>query len=238
MPGSDRDREDLDTLRSVAREAGQLAIDYFERSDVRFWDKSKGHPVTEADLAVNALIRERLMAARPDYGWLSEETALDNDTRTASRVWIVDPIDGTRAFMRQEPYWCIGLGVLEQGQPRAAVVEAPILGERYTALRGGGAFLNGDPIRVTDYAQEEGCRIITNEGMLTHPAWPGTMAGGGSGDAKTQCNAHSDVLGRSRKSRCGADLVAQIRLGPGSRHTVGRGGRWRRDNPSWRTICF
>ncbi|MEM7640888.1 MAG: inositol monophosphatase family protein, partial [Pseudomonadota bacterium] len=109
---SDLDRQDLQTLKAVAREASELALDYFERSDVRFWDKSKGHPVTEADLAVNNLIRERLMAARPDYGWLSEETALSNDTRTANRVWIVDPIDGTRAFMRQEPYWCIGLGVL------------------------------------------------------------------------------------------------------------------------------
>lgn len=172
MPENDLDREDLDLLRSVAREAGQLAIDYYERSDVRFWDKSKGNPVTEADLAVNALIQDRLMAARPDYGWLSEETALDNETRTASRVWIVDPIDGTRAFMRREPYWCIGLGLLERGQPRAAVVEAPLLGETYTAVRGGGAFLNGKRIQVIDCNQEEGCRIITNQGMLTHPAWP------------------------------------------------------------------
>ena len=172
MPVSDLDREDLQILRSVAREAGELAIDYFERSDVRFWDKSKGNPVTEADLAVNNLIQERLMRARPDYGWLSEETALDNKTRTAKRVWIVDPIDGTRAFMRQEPYWCIALGVLDEGRPKAGVVNAPILGEFYTAARGGGAELNGKPIRVTDCDQEDGCRIITNEGMLTHPAWP------------------------------------------------------------------
>ena len=172
MPASDLDVEDLATLRGVAREAGELALDYFERSDVRFWDKSKGHPVTEADLAVNNLIRERLMAARPDYGWLSEESALSDSTRTAKRVWIVDPIDGTRAFMRQEPYWCAGLGVLEAGRPRAAVVEAPVLRERYHASLGGGAFLNGDPIRVTDCGVEEGCRLITNEGMLTHPAWP------------------------------------------------------------------
>ena len=171
MPVSDLDRQDLETLKAVAHEAGELALDYFERSDVRFWDKSKGHPVTEADLAVNNLIRERLMAARPDYGWLSEETALSNETRTANRVWIVDPIDGTRAFMRQEPYWCIGLGLLEAGRPRAAAVYAPVLKERFTAIKDGGAFLNGDPIHVTDCGQEEGCRLITNEGMLTHPGW-------------------------------------------------------------------
>ena len=171
MPESDLDRQDLETLKAVAHEAGELALDYFERSDVRFWDKSKGHPVTEADLAVNNLIRERLMAARPDYGWLSEETALSNETRTANRVWIVDPIDGTRAFMRQEPYWCIGLGLLEAGRPRAAAVYAPVLKERFTAIKDGGAFLNGDPIHVTDCGQEEGCRLITNEGMLPHPGW-------------------------------------------------------------------
>lgn len=172
MPASDLDAKDLETLKRVAREAGALALDYFERSDVRFWDKSKGHPVTEADLAVNNLIRERLMAARPEYGWLSEESALSEATRTAKRVWIVDPIDGTRAFMRQEPYWCVGLGVLDSGRPRAAVVEAPVLGERFHASFDGGAFLNGDPIRVTECGAEEGCRLITNEGMLTHPAWP------------------------------------------------------------------
>ena len=104
MPESDLDKEDLEILKAVAKEAGDLALNYFKRADVRAWDKSKDHPVTEADLAVNALIRERLMAARPNYGWLSEETALSNDTRTAKRVWIVDPIDGTRALCAKDRF--------------------------------------------------------------------------------------------------------------------------------------
>lgn len=172
MQAVDPDIEDLITLRETARAAAALAVDWFERADWRFWDKSKGHPVTEADLAVNTLIRERLMAARPDYGWLSEETALDNETRLSRRAWVVDPIDGTRAFMRGEPYWCIAVGVLERGQCRAGVVYAPLMDEFYEARVGGGAFLNGDRLRISDCTQEEGCRIITNEGMLTHPAWP------------------------------------------------------------------
>lgn len=171
MPASKRDQEDLQILKDVAKEASTLALDYFERAEVQSWDKSKNHPVTEADIAVNNLIRDRLMAARPNYGWLSEETALDNETRTASRVWIVDPIDGTRAFMRNEPYWCIGVGVLERGLPRAAVIDAPVMKETYSASLKGGAFLNGERLEVTGCSQEEGCRIITNEGMLTHPAW-------------------------------------------------------------------
>ena len=111
MQANKADIEDLITLRETARAAAKLALDWFKRADWEVWDKAKGHPVTEADLAVNILIRERLMAARPDYGWLSEETALDNDTRLAKRAWVVDPIDGTRAFMRDQPFWCVGLGV-------------------------------------------------------------------------------------------------------------------------------
>ena len=171
MPESERDREDLATLRKVAHEAGQLALDYFERAEVQAWDKSRNNPVTEADIAVNELIQARLMAARPDYGWLSEETVLDNRTRVAQRTWVVDPIDGTRAFMRSEPYWCIGLGVLERGAPRAAVVAAPVLRETYIASKRGGAFLNGKPISVTAREQIEGCRMIASQGMLNHKSW-------------------------------------------------------------------
>ena len=171
LPGNERDKEDLALLQEVAREAGDLAMRYFKSADVRTWDKSKNHPVTEADVAVDDLIRERLMTARPNYGWLSEESALSNETRRADRVWIVDPIDGTRAFMRGEPYWCIGAGVLERGQARVGVVHAPVLEETYHATLGGGAYLNGERLSVTGCGQEEGCRIITNAGMMTHPAW-------------------------------------------------------------------
>ena len=172
MPENNLDHQDLEILRTVAYEAGQLALDYYERSDVESWDKSKDHPVTEADIAVNDLIQARLMAARPDYGWLSEESVIDAKTRTAKRTWVVDPIDGTRAFMKQKPHWCVGLGVLEAGQAKAGVVYAPVLRETYSAVRGDGAFLNENPIRVSNCSAEEGCRIITNEGMLSHPAWP------------------------------------------------------------------
>ncbi|MDJ0920663.1 MAG: inositol monophosphatase family protein [Henriciella sp.] len=173
MPENSSDfAEDLAILRDVAKEAGEFAQSFLRRGNIETWDKSKNHPVTEADLAVNELIQARLTAARPDYGWLSEETAPDHRSRSKQRVWVVDPIDGTRAFMRGEPYWCIGMGVLEAGQAKAGVVHAPQLEETYWARMGGGAFLNNVPIGVTDRDAEIGCRIITNEGLLTHPAWP------------------------------------------------------------------
>ncbi len=172
MRANSADIDDLTLLRDVAREAGALAQTYLRKEHIRTWDKSKGHPVTEADIAVNTLIQSRLMAARPGYGWLSEESVLDNDTRVAKRTWVVDPIDGTRAYMSGKPYWCIGLGVLETGKARVGVVYAPDLDEMYEARVGGGSFLNGEALSVTSCSAEEGCRIITNEGMLTHPAWP------------------------------------------------------------------
>ncbi len=164
--------EDLNTLRAVAKEAGDLAMSFLGKNELVTWDKSKNHPVTEADIEVNALIRHRLREARPDYGWLSEETDLDQHAPVAHRTWIVDPIDGTRAFMRGQPYWCIGIGVIENGQAVVGVVEAPMLKQTFHAMLGGGAFLNDQPINISDCNREEGCRIITNQGMLTHPAWP------------------------------------------------------------------
>lgn len=165
------DIDDLNLVRETVREAGQLALSYLQRNSLKTWDKEKGHPVTEADIAVNAFIKSRLMAARPDYGWLSEETALDGTSRFPKRSWVVDPIDGTRAFMRSDPYWCVGVGVIERGQARVGVVYAPVLDELYEARIGGKAFKNGERIRVSRCDAEENCRIITNESMLTHPAW-------------------------------------------------------------------
>ena len=171
MPGNEADIADLVTLRAVAREAGDLAMSFLRKGNVKTWDKSKGHPVTEADIAVNNLIRERLMAARPDYGWLSEETALDNSTRSRPRVWVVDPIDGTRAFMRDEPYWCIGLGLIEHDKARVGVVHAPQLAQTYEARFGGGAYLNNTAIEVSDCTAETACRLIASQAMLDHPGW-------------------------------------------------------------------
>ncbi|MEQ8559417.1 MAG: inositol monophosphatase family protein [Henriciella sp.] len=163
------DRTEL--LRQVAIEAGSLALAYFEKGTTPSWEKYPGHPVTEADIESDKLIRDRLMTAYPDYGWLSEETALSRQTQLQDVVWCVDPIDGTRAFMSGQPWWCIGVAVIEYGQPVAGVVHAPVLGETYVAERGRGATLNDEPIHASSCAQEEGCRMIASESMLNHPAW-------------------------------------------------------------------
>ena len=113
---------------------------------MKTWTKENASPVSEADIMVDRYLAASLLAARPDYGWLSEETA-DNPSRLdRSRVFIVDPIDGTRGFIRGEDSWTVSLAVVENGVPIAGVVYAPVRDEMYDAAKGGGARLNGAPI--------------------------------------------------------------------------------------------
>ena len=166
-------REDMDTLRALAREAGELAVAY-QRGGVenRTWHKTGGSPVTEADLEVNRLCAARLQKARPEYGWLSEETTDNPDARRKQRCWVVDPIDGTRAYLRDDPNWCVALAVIEEGRAVAGVLYAPRQDRFYEAWAGNGAFLNGRAIRASSCEAETGCRIITNEGVVTSKRWP------------------------------------------------------------------
>lgn len=137
--------DDLELLRSTAVAAGIIASSYF-RKDVKSWTKENSSPVSEADIIVDRFLAANLLQARPDYGWLSEETA-DNPSRLdCERVFVVDPIDGTRAFLRGEDYWTVSLAVVERGVPVAGVVYAPARDELYDACRGGGARMNGEPL--------------------------------------------------------------------------------------------
>ncbi len=161
---------DLELIVEAAEEAGALALKLF-KSGLQIEKKADGTPVTDADLAVDALLTRRLRAARPDYAWLSEETADNTDRLTARRVFIVDPIDGTRAYMRGKPWWAVCIAVVEDGRPIAGVVHAAALGERYTAEAGAGATLNGRPIHAGRTDGLDGCRMLGDEKMFGHPAW-------------------------------------------------------------------
>ena len=140
--------DDLELLRSTAVAAGIIASSYFRR-DIKSWTKDNASPVSEADIVVDRFLAANLLQARPDYGWLSEET-VDNPSRLdCDRVFVVDPIDGTRAFLRGEDYWTVSLAVVENGVPVAGVVYAPARDELYEASKGGGARLNGKPLTRT-----------------------------------------------------------------------------------------
>ena len=138
--------EDLELLRSAAVHAGIIALGFF-RTEYNTWTKGQSSPVSDADIAVDGFLTQALRAVRPDYGWLSEETP-DNPERLAHRrVFVVDPIDGTRGFIKGDDSWTISLAVVEDGAPVAGVVYAPVRDEMYCAARGKGATLNGGPLR-------------------------------------------------------------------------------------------
>lgn len=163
--------EDLELLKRAARKAGEVALGYF-RTNVAVWNKSPGHPVTEADLAVDTVIAQTLRRARPDYGWLSEETAEDHVDRDRERAFVVDPIDGTRAFIKGDPHWCIGLAVLHEGRACAGVIYNPVTEELFEAHEGGGARRNGAPIAVANPDVLHGCRLIASEHLIHRKGWP------------------------------------------------------------------
>ena len=137
--------EDRELLRSVAVNAGIIAAGYF-RTDLKTWTKENASPVSEADIVLDKFLHSSLLAARPHYGWLSEESVDDLERLKHDRVFVVDPIDGTRGFIRGEDSWTVSVAVVEHGVPVAGVVYAPARDELYDASIGGGARLNGKPI--------------------------------------------------------------------------------------------
>lgn len=162
--------DDHELLVATVREAGILAMQYFQ-TEMKVWEKDGGTQVSDADIAVNLLIQRRLGEARPDYGWLSEETADDPIRLVRRRVWVVDPIDGTRAFLQGLPEFCHSVALVEDGRPISAALYNPAVDEFYEATVGQGARLNGKPIRVSDRDEIAGCRMAAFAPLFRHPAW-------------------------------------------------------------------
>jgi myo-inositol-1(or 4)-monophosphatase len=139
---------DAALLAGTVREAGALALSLF-RTELKNWTKGASSPVSEADIATNDLIEQRLRSATPDYGWLSEESA-DDETRLGKQlVWIVDPIDGTRGYLAGREDWCVSVALVEHASPVLAAVFVPASDEFFFAMRGQGAIRNGVPIYAT-----------------------------------------------------------------------------------------
>ena len=145
-------------LSAAVREAGALALQKF-RSPFKSWSKGNASPVSEVDIAVDELLRERLAATTPVYGWLSEESVDDPTRLNARQVWIVDPIDGTRAFIGGLSDWAISAALAEDGRPVVAALFAPVENALYLATAGKGATLNGLPMAASDADSLDGARV-------------------------------------------------------------------------------
>jgi myo-inositol-1(or 4)-monophosphatase len=151
---ADADTDDWTRARDAAlltrtvQEAGRLAFSMF-RTELKNWTKGASSPVSEADIAVNDLLEQQLRSATPDYGWLSEESADDAARRGKRLTWIVDPIDGTRAYLAGREDWCVSVALVERAAPILAAVYAPATGEFFFAARGQGATLNDTAVHAT-----------------------------------------------------------------------------------------
>ncbi|WP_420852840.1 3'(2'),5'-bisphosphate nucleotidase CysQ [Sphingomonas panacis] len=132
------------------------------QTDFARWEKSPGNPVSDIDLEVNALLHARLSALDPEAGWLSEETADSAARLSCSRLWVVDPIDGTRDYLRGRPGWSVSVALIEDGAAMIGVLDAPARGEIWRAVRGGGAWRNGVALQASDRTDLVGARVPTD----------------------------------------------------------------------------
>ncbi|HUE46587.1 MAG TPA: 3'(2'),5'-bisphosphate nucleotidase CysQ [Aestuariivirgaceae bacterium] len=153
-------------------EAGALALSRFRRSPRR-WRKSDGTPVSEADIAVDGLLKSRLAGAFPDFGWISEES-VDVPPGGRSPTWIVDPIDGTRSYLDGDDGWCVAVALVSEGRPVVAGIVRPTASETFEAVAGGGARLNGIAIAASRRRELEGAELMVKPNVLARADWPQT----------------------------------------------------------------
>lgn len=169
----------VDAVSQVADHALELWAG--GRTQVERWEKKPGEMVCEADLEVNALLRQALGELDPGAGWLSEETADNADRLSLDRLWIVDPIDGTRDYLAGKPGWAVSVALVVSGQPVIGILAAPARNELWVAQAGMGARRNGLALTVSDRRKLSGARVPTDalpevDGDLTRVHKPNSIA--------------------------------------------------------------
>jgi myo-inositol-1(or 4)-monophosphatase len=152
--------------------AGGAFARKFYGGDYMHWSKEGGSPVTEADLAVNKHLHSALTGARPDYGWLSEESADDPARLGKTRVFVIDPIDGTIAFLKNRPHFTVCAAIVMEGRPVCGAIYNPASDELYSARIGNGAHRNGAAIHVGARGRLEDCAMLGDRNQLTLPPFP------------------------------------------------------------------
>ncbi|MEE4153370.1 MAG: 3'(2'),5'-bisphosphate nucleotidase CysQ [Erythrobacter sp.] len=156
---------DRNRLIGIVREAGRIAHDRWPGGGhaLKSWDKTPGNPVSEADLEVDRFLRRELLALLPSAAWLSEETADDKGRTRSGLVWLVDPIDGTRDFVRGRPGWAVSVALVSSGKPLIGILAAPARGEEWCAVAGQGATLNERPLRASQRTSFAGARVPVDQ---------------------------------------------------------------------------
>ena len=189
-----------DAVAAVAAEVGAMALARQQDGFAR-WEKVPGHPVCEIDMDADRMLRARLTLLDPEAGWLSEETIDSAERLTRVRVWVVDPIDGTRDYLRGRPGWAVSIALVEGGRPVIGVLDAPGRDERWRAEAGKGATRNGQALKVAARASLVGARV------------PADTLPKADGDLTMVAKPNSIALRMAMVAAGEADLVAALRWG-------------------------
>ena len=168
---------DINLITDAIKGAGRIASRY-SGATAQSWEKPGGAgPVTEADIAVNDYLQNALLSARPDYGWLSEESEDNADRLNRDTVFVVDPIDGTRSFKEGSRTWAHSVALVYKGRVLAGAIYLPLRELLYTATAGKGAFLNGTPLNVSARETLDGADILATRPVMAETNWPRGVPG-------------------------------------------------------------
>ena len=174
---------DSKRLESIVAHAGEIALGLWPGAgaELQSWEKSPGSPVCEADLAVDAFLKRELGALLPSAGWLSEETADDPIRLEHDLIWMVDPVDGTRDFIRGRKGWAVSVALISNGRPLIGSLCAPARGEVWHAVAGQGATRNGEKLTASTRDEFAGARVpaadlMKQDRMLTKVDQPNSIA--------------------------------------------------------------
>jgi len=159
-----------DIAMDAARQAGAIVMGFY-KGEVNAWEKNPGNPVTEADLAADAFLKEFLLERVPQAGWLSEETKDDKSRLERNLVWVVDPIDGTKEFVQGVPQFAVCVALVEAGTPIAAAMYNPVEDEMFDAALNAGARLNDAPLKVRDTQEWNGATLCVSRSELKRGEW-------------------------------------------------------------------
>ncbi|MEE9162671.1 MAG: 3'(2'),5'-bisphosphate nucleotidase CysQ [Candidatus Neomarinimicrobiota bacterium] len=161
---------ELTTATEAAQAAGQILLNYYQ-ADYEITDKGFHNPVTTADYASNQHLEEHLRDSFPIYGWLSEETLDTHERLTRDRVWVVDPLDGTKEFIEGVPQFVVSIGLVENGRPVMGVLHNPVTGETFRAAAGKGATFNGEPVTVSQADNLSEAVILNSRAETRRGLW-------------------------------------------------------------------
>jgi myo-inositol-1(or 4)-monophosphatase len=164
-------KREIALARKAARGAGAILRRYWRRGGYKIGSKGKDNPVTEADLEADRTLKHLLHGPFPEYGWLSEET-VDSDARLkCRRVWIVDPLDGTKEFINGIPEFCVAVALIEDEEPVLGVTYNPIKREMFWSARGMGCHLNSGRVRVTRTRALHRANVLASRSEAARGEW-------------------------------------------------------------------